>query len=535
MQRQKLPINEIIVQDRQRDLKADHVDSLAASIKDVGLIQPIVVNQHKRLIAGAHRLAACKQLGWLDIDVVYIETLSEDEVAELELTEDVKRLDRTWQERCLAIVKIHALKKKNAALQGQRWGERETADLLGIKGASNVNYALRVGALLQAKDNEIAACGSLFEAWRVVMRREEDRILAFNAAQSGAGLEAPTLALGLDMAGFGEEGGCMIAEEGSKWPISEPGEIDASKLPDNHRALILELRDRARDNYLALNEAEARTLYLANPLNPPEKFDEYYKAKREYCSKKEQDRNTIGLSKMLLKCDCIDLMNANPERFDHIITDIPYGIDMDMLNQQNANGGLKDLATVVDEHDVEQNEALYERFFPAAFACLKPNAYCITWCDQMQWQRMYDLATAAGFKVQRWPITWVKSHACMNQCANTNFTKTTEIAIVCRKGVATLAQTNIPCHIVASHDIFKEELGHPFVKPFIVWRHLIEAVSLEGQLILEPFAGRGSGVISALTLNRHVVACESNAAHYNALVENVRCYYERISPNFVFA
>ena len=124
----------------------------------------------------------------------------------------------------------------------------------------------------------------------------------------------------------------------------------------------------------------------------------------------------------------------------------------------------------------------------------------------------------------------------MNQAAQCNFTKTTEIAMVCRKGTATLAEKAGECHIIAPHDDFKEELGgHPFVKPFAVWEYLIDHISYENQVIYEPFAGRGSGVLSMLRKKRIVYCSELNQEHFNCLVDNVKQHYLKINPNYKFA
>jgi ParB family chromosome partitioning protein len=45
------------------------IDALAASIADIGLLHPIIVNEQGLLLAGARRLAACKRLGWKKIPV----------------------------------------------------------------------------------------------------------------------------------------------------------------------------------------------------------------------------------------------------------------------------------------------------------------------------------------------------------------------------------------------------------------------------------------------------------------------------------
>ena len=115
MNRTALPINEIVVEDRfRRDL--GDISGLADSIRRVGLIQPVVINQAKRLIAGGRRLAAVTSLGHTVIDVVYKETLTVDELHEAELEENVRRKDMNWTERCLLVARIHELKQHRGAL-----------------------------------------------------------------------------------------------------------------------------------------------------------------------------------------------------------------------------------------------------------------------------------------------------------------------------------------------------------------------------------------------------------------------------------
>jgi ParB family chromosome partitioning protein len=61
-------IDSIIVGERTRKDMGD-LDALAASIADVGLINPITVDEDGRLLAGARRLAACKLLGLKEVEV----------------------------------------------------------------------------------------------------------------------------------------------------------------------------------------------------------------------------------------------------------------------------------------------------------------------------------------------------------------------------------------------------------------------------------------------------------------------------------
>ena len=63
-----MPIDDIIVGERNRSDMGD-IEGLAASIDDIGLLNPITVDEGGRLLAGGRRLAACKLLGWEHVEV----------------------------------------------------------------------------------------------------------------------------------------------------------------------------------------------------------------------------------------------------------------------------------------------------------------------------------------------------------------------------------------------------------------------------------------------------------------------------------
>ena len=62
-------IARVVVGDDRRAVKEQHVLSLMASILDLSLMHPIVITLAGRLVDGAHRLEACRRLGWTEIPV----------------------------------------------------------------------------------------------------------------------------------------------------------------------------------------------------------------------------------------------------------------------------------------------------------------------------------------------------------------------------------------------------------------------------------------------------------------------------------
>lgn len=99
----EMPISKIIVGDRRREDLGD-VAGLARSIDKYGLLQPVVVDSRARLVAGERRLRACQRLGMKWIPVQQLDDLSDAQLREIELEENLRRKDLTEYERSRTLV-----------------------------------------------------------------------------------------------------------------------------------------------------------------------------------------------------------------------------------------------------------------------------------------------------------------------------------------------------------------------------------------------------------------------------------------------
>jgi hypothetical protein len=72
------------------------IDALAASIAEIGLLQPIGVDSNYRLVFGERRLRACRSLGWAKIParVVHLDSILQGELAENEFRKDFTHSER---------------------------------------------------------------------------------------------------------------------------------------------------------------------------------------------------------------------------------------------------------------------------------------------------------------------------------------------------------------------------------------------------------------------------------------------------------
>jgi ParB-like chromosome segregation protein Spo0J/DNA modification methylase len=478
------------------------VNSLADSIKDNGLIHPPVVNSNFKLIAGGRRYTALtKILALTQIPVLFLETLDEGHLRILEAEENSQRKQTTWQEDVRAVAIVHRQKTLTKALNSESWTQKMTGKLLN-RSQADISNALTIATLLDKKDKEILEAATLTDALRIVIARRENEI---NAAIAKSTI--PSMAGQIKTSPVGPHGAIDILAELAAQPQSTGTDDDffakAPAASPVHSPILT-----------GIGVQGARPIELPGAVIAASPLIE------------------VPLAHMLR---CADMMNLDslygPKYFDHIVTDIPYGIDMSNLSQTNTG---MDVSSTASEHSVEGNLELMGRMFPVWFSVLRDNSFVVLWCDITHWSLLSDRATAAGFKVQRWPLIWNKTHQCLNQSAQYNFTKNFEIAMVLRKGNATLLTPQNSSVWTGSGLNESETFGHPFAKPVKLWQWVYDAIATRGQKVLDPFMGSGSSVVAGIHRGLQCHGVELNEAHYNRAVVNVSQVYQTLTPNVRF-
>jgi len=168
---------------QRRELRK--VDELAQSIALVGLINPPVVTRDFVLIAGERRLEACRSLGWTDLPVQFVDELDPAHLHLLELEENAKRLDLTWQEHNDAVAAYHKLRQAATP----EWSMSKTAGELGLD-PSTVSKHLAVAQEREADPASFEQADKFTSAYNIASRKQERR---------SAGAERKLTAVPLDM------------------------------------------------------------------------------------------------------------------------------------------------------------------------------------------------------------------------------------------------------------------------------------------------------------------------------------------------
>jgi site-specific DNA-methyltransferase (adenine-specific) len=200
------------------------INALAASIREVGLLQPVVIDSGMKLIAGRRRLEACKQLGWEQIDTftaVSVDTLLKH--AQAENDENTCRKDFTPEEAVRMGQRIEGAiaamnkeaKKKAAAKGGMKSGETrrgeskqgancpkakrdetnrtrdQVASTVGMKPRSYEKAKAVVDSGNVQAIEQMNKTGKVDPAFRAVKREEKKTALRKKAAEVADKIEKP--------------------------------------------------------------------------------------------------------------------------------------------------------------------------------------------------------------------------------------------------------------------------------------------------------------------------------------------------------
>jgi DNA modification methylase len=185
---------------RQRqEFNYEAIAELAGSISQNGLLSPLIVRKGEgntvRLVAGERRLRALDYL-WTafgeelrcggtvfktyQVPCIHLGDLSEIDAFEVELEENIRRVDLTWQERAAATKKLKAFRDSQAEAAGRPAPLLQEIALEAhpqINNQDAASWATRKELIVanHLGDADVSAAKSLDDAMKVVLKKESVR------------------------------------------------------------------------------------------------------------------------------------------------------------------------------------------------------------------------------------------------------------------------------------------------------------------------------------------------------------------------
>jgi DNA modification methylase len=206
--------------------------------------------------------------------------------------------------------------------------------------------------------------------------------------------------------------------------------------------------------------------------------------------------------------DCIRVMRALPANsVDFILTDPPY-----LVNYRDRDG-----RTI-------QNDANTDWLKPAmkeAYRVLKQNRVAVMFYGWTKIDAFFDAWRSAGFQPVG-HIVFCKSYSSKSRFLRYQH----EQAFLLAKGRPPLPKQ--PLGDVMDMPYSGNKL-HPTQKPVAALVPLVRSFTLQGELVLDPFAGSGSSCAAALLTDRRYIGIELDTEYFHQASARLERVHERIA------
>lgn len=267
-------------------------------------------------------------------------------------------------------------------------------------------------------------------------------------------------------------------------------------------------------------ETTRREILVARHLDDPEvksqkTLDDAWKVlkrkeevrKREILAAEVGRTYGVGTEHTLLNEDSLAWMRlADPEQFDVILTDPPYGIDADEFG--DSGGHAQGPHFYNDSYD--NWKTLISTLATEGYRIAKTQAHLYAFCDITRFEEFKYILEEAGWTCFRTPIVWVKPNGNRVPWIDSGPQRKYELILYAKKGGKPVTRI-YPDVVTQAAD---SNLGHHAQKPVALYTDLLRRSVAPGDRILDPFAGSCPILPAAEGLKCRATAIEVDAAAY---------------------
>ena len=230
--------------------------------------------------------------------------------------------------------------------------------------------------------------------------------------------------------------------------------------------------------------------------------------------------------------DCLEIMRDMPAAsVDAVITDPPYGLDPKQpATRTDASGTFT--ASPTFEGDTFSTDWLYE-----ISRVLKVGGWCLSFVDNKKITTLWDAGKSAGLK-PRQTVIWQKKN--LPPTFMPWWVSNYESMVAFSNGKVRTwngggARRNVIQHANTSFTKAQGYRLHPTQKPVGLMRELIELLTNEGDIILDPFAGSASTLIAAIETGRDAIGIEINPQYFEIAQRRIAEAQAQLTLNFAEA
>jgi len=227
-----------------------------------------------------------------------------------------------------------------------------------------------------------------------------------------------------------------------------------------------------------------------------------------------------GRKKKIYKGNCAIILSAiDPQTVDCIITDPPFGVDLD----QNFDLNKKYEEVYKNRDDYDSWFDMMQDIVPRLHKVLKDDGHMYIFYASKHTQEIMDICATAGFSFDPIPNIWYKGETGgTSYRPHERFRPNYEPFLFCWK------KDQQPRKLTTPHGCVFDIPGlhgpvkrHPAQKPPKLGGVLCDLSTVPGEVVLDPFCGMGSLLEGAYWHHRKVIGIELDPKYYTMCLENL--------------
>ena len=214
-------------------------------------------------------------------------------------------------------------------------------------------------------------------------------------------------------------------------------------------------------------------------------------------------------------------LKLEPESVDILLTDPPYGIDIDKTATSvgGITGGTNSAGFTFDD-STERALVLYRELAERSIVFTKPSSHAFIFCGPEHFWAVKEMFKSVGWLCYPKPIIWIKREVGQCNVPHAWPASCYEVLLYCRRVDSTLVRQGQPDWIECP-PIPAGAKRHPTEKPIALLRNLLQRVALPGAVVVDPFMGSGSTIEAACVEQCFVKGCDILEESYNVTIERL--------------
>lgn len=214
----------------------------------------------------------------------------------------------------------------------------------------------------------------------------------------------------------------------------------------------------------------------------------------------------------IINADCFDILKQLPDKsVDLVFTDVPY------KQEFYGRGMAKSRPNYLNIRDYGSNLNLnYTEFFELSLQKLKQVNF-FTFCDKET--KFEFISLAKKYKFGYHELAFCKTSP--TPFTNNQWLPDIEWGLHIFKNIKVMGEYKTKRSFFTMPNFKEKDINHPTPKKVEIVEAILKNISLENDLVLDPFSGSGTTAIACHDLNRKFICIEKDIDYWKASVERL--------------